>query len=213
MPAPNGPDLPVSNDQPSLALTYLVATQGIFPNGNFQAGQPVLGEVIAYAGTGSQLSNMLQDGWAVANGAQLSISQNSALFAVIGTDYGGDGQNTFNLPDLVGRTVAGVGTNANQGTTTTLGEQFGTDSFTLTSRNIPLPNVATSVLTLVHEPPVVTAGATTTFHGGDAPIPIDPTLTVSAPDSSDRLTGATVQITGGFQGRRHAQFHRAERHL
>jgi microcystin-dependent protein len=202
LPFPNGPDQPVSNDQPSLALTYLVATQGIFPNGAFQANQPDLGEVIAYAGTGSQLSNMLQDGWAVANGQTLSIQQNAALFTLLGTTYGGDGQTTFALPDLVGRAVAGVGTN--QGTTTSLGEQFGTDSFTLTSgnfstQNIPVPNVATSVLDLVHEPPVVTAGATTTFHGGDAPVPIDPTLGVSAPDSSDMLTGATVQITGGFK--------------
>ena len=52
-------------------------------------------------------------------------SRNEALFSVLGTTYGGNGTTTFNLPDLVGRTIAGVGTDA-EGTTTTLGEQFGT---------------------------------------------------------------------------------------
>ena len=200
-PSPLGPDQPVSNDQPSLALTYLVATQGVFPNGSFEPDLPVIGEVIAYAGGGSGLVDMLQEGWAVANGATVAIQTNLALFDVLGTTYGGNGTTTFNLPDLVGRTVAGVSTN--QGTTTTLGEQFGTSSFTLTSgnsatQNIPVPDVATSVLTLVHEPPVVTAGASPTFDGGGSPVQIDSNLSVSAPDSSDTLTGATVQITGGF---------------
>ena len=86
LPFPLGGDLPVSNDQPSLALTYLVATQGVFPNGSaFSPNQPYLGEIIAYAGTGGGLSNMLADGWAVANGQTLSIAQNSALFSALGT--------------------------------------------------------------------------------------------------------------------------------
>ena len=64
---------------------------------------------------------MLQDGgWAVANGQTLSIAQNSALFSVLGTTYGGNGTTTFNLPDLVGRSIAGVGTNAD-GTTVSHG--------------------------------------------------------------------------------------------
>ena len=52
--------------------------------------------------------------------------------------------------------------------------------------------------TLVHAPPAVTAGATATFDGGGSPVQIDPTLTVSDPDSGDYLTGATVKISGGF---------------
>ena len=130
LPFPAGADLPVSNDQPSVALTYLVATSGLFPSSSsLTPDAPYLGEVIAYAGR-RRLNTMLQDGgWAVANGQTLSIAQNSALFSVLGTTYGGDGTTTFNLPDLVGRSIAGVGTNAD-GTTVSLGEAYGTDSFT-----------------------------------------------------------------------------------
>jgi microcystin-dependent protein len=47
--------------------------------------------------------NFAPQGWAFCNGALLSIGQNDALFALVGTTYGGDGQNTFALPDLQGR--------------------------------------------------------------------------------------------------------------
>ena len=87
---PAGADLPVSNDQPSVALTYLVATSGLFPsNSNLTPNTPYLGEVIAYAGGAPNA--MLQGGWAVANGQTLSIAQNAALFSVLGTTYGGNG--------------------------------------------------------------------------------------------------------------------------
>ena len=54
---------------------------------------PFLGEIRLFAG------NFAVTGWAVCNGALLSISQNSALFSILGTTYGGDGQTTFALPN------------------------------------------------------------------------------------------------------------------
>ncbi|MDL2355383.1 MAG: tail fiber protein [Pseudomonadota bacterium] len=48
-------------------------------------------------------------GWALCNGQMLSISQNSALFSLLGTSYGGDGRSTFGLPDLRGRVAVGQG--------------------------------------------------------------------------------------------------------
>lgn len=48
------------------------------------------------------------DGWALCNGAQLQIQQNNALYALIGTTFGGNGSTTFNLPDLRGRTLVGT---------------------------------------------------------------------------------------------------------
>lgn len=54
-------------------------------------------------------SNFAPQGWALCQGQILSISQNTALFALIGTTYGGNGQTTFGLPDLRGRTTIGVG--------------------------------------------------------------------------------------------------------
>ena len=56
-----------------------------------------LGEIRMFAG------NFAPQGWALCNGQVLSIAENEALFALLGTTYGGDGQTTFGLPDLQGR--------------------------------------------------------------------------------------------------------------
>ena len=55
---------------------------------------PFVGEIRLFGG------NFAPAGWAFCNGQVLSIAQNDVLFALIGTTYGGDGQSTFNLPDL-----------------------------------------------------------------------------------------------------------------
>ena len=65
--------------------------------------EPYLGQVIAVG------FNFAPVGWALCDGSLLSIAQNSALFQLIGTTYGGDGQSTFGLPDLRGRAALGVG--------------------------------------------------------------------------------------------------------
>lgn len=74
--------------------------------------------------------------WALCNGQLISISQNTALFSLIGTTYGGNGQSTFALPDLRGRTMVGVG----QGTGLPVidwGEVGGTESNTLNNTTMP----------------------------------------------------------------------------
>ena len=58
---------------------------------------PFLGEIRMFGG------NFAPQGWALCNGQLLSISQNTALFSLLGTNYGGDGRTTFGLPDLRGR--------------------------------------------------------------------------------------------------------------
>lgn len=83
---------------------------------------PFLGEIrlMPYGGpSGSYIPN----GWAQCNGQLLSIRQNTALFSLLGTQYGGDGVNTFALPDLRGRAAVGAGqgqglTQYTQGTAT-----------------------------------------------------------------------------------------------
>lgn len=76
-------------------------------------------------------------GYLPANGQLLSISQNSALFALLGTTYGGDGVQTFAVPDLRGRTVIGAGT-ASDGTNYVVGQKAGSANITLTTANLPL---------------------------------------------------------------------------
>lgn len=80
--------------------------------------------------------NYAPRGWAMCNGQQQSIAQNSALFALLGTTFGGDGQTTFNLPNLQGRTMVGVG-QLPGGHNYTLGEAAGTENTTLTQNQMP----------------------------------------------------------------------------
>lgn len=61
------------------------------------AAEPFLGEIIMFGG------NFAPRGWALCSGQILSIQQNTALFSLLGTTYGGNGQTTFALPDLRGR--------------------------------------------------------------------------------------------------------------
>lgn len=79
-------------------------------------------------------------GWLLCNGAAVSRTTYSALFAVIGTTYGsGDTSTTFNVPDLLGRTPIGAGAGTGL-TTRTLGDKLGSESTVLTSSHIPEHN-------------------------------------------------------------------------
>src|SRR5882672_4268310 len=90
-----------------------------------QASDPFLGEIIMVG------YNFCPRGWAEADGTLLSISQNTALFALFGTTFGGNGQTTFGLPDLRGRVPMHVG-NGPGLPPASLGEQLGTPTTTLT---------------------------------------------------------------------------------
>jgi microcystin-dependent protein len=92
-------------------------------------GQPFVGEIRMFGGS------FAPAGWAMCQGQLMPISQNETLFNLIGTTYGGDGQETFALPNLSGRCPIHQGTL--QGTTFTIGEVAGTESVTLTTQQIP----------------------------------------------------------------------------
>jgi Microcystin-dependent protein len=80
--------------------------------------------------------NFAPQGWAFCNGQIMSIAQNSALFSLLGTTYGGNGQTTFALPDLRGRVAVSSG----QGPglqNYSLGEVAGSESITLISTQMP----------------------------------------------------------------------------
>ena len=91
---------------------------------------PYIGEIRMFGG------NFAPAGWAFCEGQLLPISENDALFNLIGTTYGGDGQNTFALPDLRGRLPVHQGTGSD-GISYTLGETGGVESVTLTTAQIP----------------------------------------------------------------------------
>lgn len=90
---------------------------------------PYVGEIRLFAGT------FAPNGWLFCDGQQLPISEYETLFNLIGTTYGGDGQTTFNLPDLRGRLPLHQGTA--QGTTFVIGESGGVEQVTLTAAQVP----------------------------------------------------------------------------
>jgi microcystin-dependent protein len=92
--------------------------------------QPYIGEIRMFAG------NFAPVGWELCDGQPLAISENEALFQLIGTTYGGDGESTFNLPNLQSRVPIHMGTGPD-GTTYQLAEMAGTEAVTLTMQQIP----------------------------------------------------------------------------
>jgi microcystin-dependent protein len=95
-------------------------------------GEPFVGEIRMFAG------NFAPAGWAFCNGATLPIAENDTLFTLIGTTYGGDGQETFNLPDLQGRVPVHQGQGPGISQNYTIGEKAGVESVTLTVQQIPI---------------------------------------------------------------------------
>jgi microcystin-dependent protein len=81
--------------------------------------------------------NFAPAGWASCDGSQLPIAENETLFQLIGTTYGGDGQSTFNLPDLQSRVPVHWGTSST-GRTYQLAEQSGVEQVTLTTQQMPV---------------------------------------------------------------------------
>jgi microcystin-dependent protein len=92
--------------------------------------EPILGQLMLFAGTYAPL------GWYACEGQLISISENVALFSLLGTTYGGDGMSTFALPDLRGR----VPNHQGQGpglSNYVQGQRSGSDNITLTAANTP----------------------------------------------------------------------------
>jgi microcystin-dependent protein len=110
----------------TLLVSFLIGTSNIIAQGDQYIGQI---KAVAFP--------FAPRGWAQCNGQLLPISQNQALFALLGTQYGGNGTTNFALPDLRGRAIVNPG----QGSGTlnvAQGEQGGTENTTLLVSNLPL---------------------------------------------------------------------------
>jgi microcystin-dependent protein len=99
-------------------------------------------------------------GWALCAGQLLSVSQNAALFSLIGTYYGGDGISNFGLPNLQGRVPVGVGQGAGL-SPYTVGQLGGTENVTLTSNNLASHTHSATPAGLSASVPAVTTVGTT----------------------------------------------------
>jgi microcystin-dependent protein len=127
--------------------------------------------------------NFSPKGWALCNGQVLPINQNQALFALLGTTYGGNGQTTFALPDLQGRVPIHMGNGF------TLGQTGGETSHTLNTNELPQH---------FH----FAVGSTT---AGDTPTPAGRVLALTPSQiygkavSLTTLTPTTIALVGGSQ--------------
>ncbi len=102
---------------------------------------PFIGEIRMFGG------NFAPAGWAFCQGQLMAISQNDALFTLIGTTYGGDGQETFGIPDLQGRIPIHAGQGPGISQNYQLGEKLGVESVTISAQTTPIhthPMVATN---------------------------------------------------------------------
>lgn len=140
--------------------------------------QPYVGEIRIFAGT------FAPSGWMFCEGQILPISENETLFQLIGTTYGGDGEETFSLPDLRGRAPL------HQGNGYILAETGGAEEITLTTSQIP-----------IHTHPLVVAGASGTANGPAGHLLAQPPTTrLFVEDTpTELLAPAMVGATGGSQ--------------
>lgn len=118
-------------------LAFGLALSAISP-GTASANDCFLGEVRLFAG------NFTPRNWAKAEGQLLSISQNTALFSILGTTYGGDGRTTFGLPDLRSRVPVGAGQGPGL-SDRRLGESGGEERHELTVDEMPVHDHAVNV--------------------------------------------------------------------
>lgn len=158
--------------------------------------EPLLGMIIIFAG------NFPPRGWAFCNGQILSIAQNTALFSILGTTYGGNGQTTFALPDLRGRAPIGWGQGPGL-SNYSLGEVIGTESITMLSSQMPTHThpITTTIKTQSQQGDLVTPVATSAISAVKD-INGDPAKGFSSAAPDIDLTSAatsTAGVVGGNQ--------------
>jgi len=141
--------------------------------------------------------NFPPKGWALCNGQFMPINQNQALFALLGTTYGGNGQTTFALPNLRGQVPLHFGSSFD------LGQAGGTPSVTLNLQQLPTHNHFVNARTDVVEPDAGPQDPTGKLYaqpqvalqgGNKAPVQL-----YTAPGSLQLLNGQSVSNVGGNQ--------------
>ena len=163
------------------AAAAAISLMGVQGPASAQASDPFIGQIMC-AGF-----NFAPRGWAELNGQLLPIAQNTALFSLIGTIYGGNGQTTFALPDLRGRVQmhAGAGPGLTQ---REQGESAGSEQVTLNNAQLPAhnhtvtPQGSSADATLVSPANGVpaTKARTTLYAPGPGAVAMSPVLTSPA---------------------------------
>jgi len=152
-------------------------------------GQPYVGEIRMFGG------NFAPAGWALCQGQSMPISENETLFQLIGTTYGGDGEQTFNLPNLASRVPIHMGTGPS-GTTYQLGELAGTEQETLTVQQIPS-----------HSHPMLASKGSGSSSNPQSQVLATPVASIyaTAPPSVVPMNASAIGPTGGSQPHENTQ--------
>lgn len=116
----------------TFAVAVTLSLLGLHRNASAQS-EPFIGQIMCAP------YNFVPKGWAALNGQLMSISQNTALFSLLGTTYGGDGRSTFALPDMRGRVLIHTGQGPGL-TNHNLGDASGAEQVTLNSAQLPAHN-------------------------------------------------------------------------
>src|SRR3954451_3573959 len=132
--------------------------------------------------------NFAPRGWALCNGQILSIAQNTALFSLLGTQFGGNGQTTFALPDLRGRVPIHQGQGPGL-TPRTMGEQAGEENHTLINTEMPAHN---------HVVNANNEGSTTGRPGGAVPSVSGSNIYAATGDGT-LMNAQMIGLSGGSQ--------------
>lgn len=159
----------------------------------------MIGTICIFAG------NFAPRNYALAQGQLISILSNTALFSILGTTYGGDGQTTFGLPDLRGRVPIGAG-NGPGLSNYSLGQKSGAQTVTLNTNQMPAHNhAATATATAVLMGNSGQGNTDTPTGGVPARLPREDLYSTNAPnvnmhaDAVDVTVNVTTSNTGGSQ--------------
>jgi microcystin-dependent protein len=156
-----------------------------------------LGVIAPFAG------NFAPRNWMTCSGQLLPLQQNQALFALLGTTYGGNGMQTFGLPNLNGRAALG------QGGQHVLGQMAGTESITLSGANLPMHgHVASAEATVVLQASGTAASASLPAAestlaqslGSDGRSSLTVQIYAPAPGSVELPAQASLQVQLGLSG-------------
>lgn len=149
-----------------------------------------IGEIRMFAATFAPKS------WSYCDGSIIAIRSNTALFSILGTTYGGDGQTTFALPDLRGRVAVGAG-NSTSGSVYVLGQKAGATSRVLTSSNLP-PHTHTGVANVVI--PALSEGGTLADPNGNHLAALPGMFAPASAGSDSHLAPFSATVTDGVSG-------------
>ncbi|KJS19546.1 MAG: hypothetical protein VR78_03205 [Hoeflea sp. BRH_c9] len=138
-------------------------------------------------------------GWAFCAGQLMGISQNSSLFSLLGTNYGGDGITTFALPDLRGRAALSHGQMPG-GSTYRVGERLGTETVTLTIMEMPAHTHALTGVTGNGTLHAVSQGGGESSPAGNYLAAVDDAYATSGTEVTMNANSVKVDLTGGQVG-------------